>query len=102
MNPPHNPFYPYPNHSAFQLGDWYWNGGAQKSQASFKDLVDIVGHPEFSPSDIQRVHWDHVDKLLADDDEWKDDDAGWMTTPVTIDVPFQRRRNTPAPTDAGP
>ena len=102
VHPPKNPFFPYPNHSAFQLGDWYWNGGGQKSQASFRDLVDIVGHPEFSPFDIQRVQWDHVDKLLADDEEWKDDDAGWTTTPVTIDVPFQCRRNTPAAPDAGP
>ena len=21
---------PYPNHNAFLLGEWYWNGGAQK------------------------------------------------------------------------
>jgi hypothetical protein len=49
----HDTFYPYPNRSSFQLGDWYWNGGEQKSHASFKDLVKIVGDPEFSPSNVR-------------------------------------------------
>ena len=43
---------PYPNHNAFLLGEWYWNGGAQKSQSSFKDLLQIVGDPNFKPSDV--------------------------------------------------
>ena len=27
-------FYPYPNCNAFELGNWHWNGSAQKSQSS--------------------------------------------------------------------
>ena len=38
-----NPFHPYPNKNMMQLGDWYWNQGAQKSRESFKQLVIIVG-----------------------------------------------------------
>ena len=87
----HDTFYPYPNRSSFQLGDWYWNGSAQKSHASFKELVNIVGDPDFSPFDIRRVQWDRIDSQLASDDGWTDEDAGWIRTPVNIEVPFQRR-----------
>ena len=88
--------YPFPNRSAFRLGDWYWNGGTQKSQTSFKDLLNIVGDPEFSPADVRNTKWDRVNRLLADDEEWTDDDdAGWQRTPVSISVPFQARRNAP-------
>jgi hypothetical protein len=30
-------YYPYPNRSSLELGNWYWNGGVQKSQQSFND-----------------------------------------------------------------
>ncbi|KAG1779652.1 hypothetical protein EV702DRAFT_1043572 [Suillus placidus] len=36
-------YHPYPNQSSFELGHWYWNGGVQKSQQSFKELINIVG-----------------------------------------------------------
>ena len=48
---PSNPFYPYPNETSLLLGDWYWNYGHQKSQNSFKKLVDIIGHPGYHPDD---------------------------------------------------
>jgi hypothetical protein len=93
-------YYPYPNRNAFRLGDWYWNGGAQKSQASFKELVDIVGDPTFRPDDIRNARWDHVHHVLADEEGWFEDDAGWEKTPVSISIPFQARRN--ASTEGGP
>lgn len=31
---PSNAYAPYPNHNAFLLGDWYWNGGPQKISCS--------------------------------------------------------------------
>ena len=93
-------FYPYPNQNAYLLGEWYWNGGSQKSQASFKQLVDIVGVPEFCPADIQEAKWDSINHSLANDDEWADEDAGWEQTTISINVPFQCRRNTiSSPTD---
>ena len=102
-DPPTADYHPYPNRSAFRLGDWYWNGGTQKSQASFKDLVGIVGDPTFSPTDIQDVHWDKIDQELADDKVWVgDDDAGWTKTEVSILVPFQPRRGTVPDPDACP
>ena len=96
-------YYPYPNRNAYRLGDWYWNGGIQKSQSSFKDLVQIIGDPDFSPSDVRDVHWPSINDHLAHDcDEWADEDAGWTKTPVTILVPFQPRRGTQPDHGGGP
>ena len=91
-------FYPYPNRSAFVLGDWFWNGGANKSQASFNTLIDIIGDPEFDQNDIRDVNWDHVNRELGAEDagEWLEEDAGWTSTPVSISVPFQPRRGVPS------
>jgi hypothetical protein len=94
---------PYPNHSSFRLGDWYWNHGIQKSQASFKELVSIVGDAEFHPSDIRSTNWDKINGKLAEGDdaegEWADEEAGWTTSPVTISVPFHRLTQEPGPQD---
>jgi hypothetical protein len=95
-------YHPYPNRNAFRLGEWYWNGGAQKSQASFKDLVNIVGDPTFHPADVQNVRWDRVNHALAQADDWADHDAGWDKTEVSILVPFQPRRDAISDADAGP
>jgi hypothetical protein len=100
-----NPFYPFPNRSAFDLGEWHWNGGVQKSQGSFRELVDILGNPNFRLDDIRHVNWDHINKALGTDDdssEWLDNDAGWVRTPVTISVPYQSRRGIPSEPGAGP
>lgn len=92
---PQGPFHPYPNQSSFKLGNWYWNGGV-KSQQSFKDLLDIVGSPDFDPGDVQHTPWDKINSRLGasvDDeggDEWEDEDVGWRKTPVVIQVPFSR------------
>jgi hypothetical protein len=104
--PPHNlTFHPYPNRSSFDLGNWYWNGTAQKSHQDFKQLIDIVGCSDFDPDDVQSTSWDRINSKLgssADDeggDEWEDEDAGWRKTKVTIQVPFSR---TTAQPDARP
>lgn len=89
----------YPNESSFLLGDWYWNGGAQKSQQGFKQLIDIVASPTFKAEDVRSARWSTINKALgvADfdrtADEWEDDDsdAGWKRSPIVIDVPFHRQ-----------
>jgi hypothetical protein len=43
-------FQPYPNQSAFLLGEWYWNEGSQKSKDDFKKLVGIITDPAFRAS----------------------------------------------------
>jgi hypothetical protein len=98
-------FYPYPNRTAFSLGDWFWNGGGQKSQYSFHKLMDIIGDPQFQPADVQNINWDQINKELGTDDddkEWLEEDAGWTRTPVTISVPFQSRRGISSKPGAGP
>jgi hypothetical protein len=97
-------FYPYPNRHAFRLGEWFWNGGVQKSQASFRGLMDIVGAPDFQPADVRGVQWDKINAELGTEDkkEWMDEDAGWTRTPATISVPYQPRRGIPSDPHAGP
>jgi hypothetical protein len=97
-----HPFHPYPNLNAFRLGEWYWNGGLQKSQASFKDLLSIVGDPQFAPTDVSDVRWDAVNHALAHEVERTDEDLGWERTPVSITVPFQNRRGVPTSPSDGP
>jgi hypothetical protein len=90
---------PYPNKNLFPLGDWYWNHGVQKSQSSFKELLKIVGDPDFHPPDIRSTNWDKINEQLADgvpeECEWLDEDAQWKTSQVAISVPFHRYLPTP-------
>ncbi|KAG1748520.1 hypothetical protein EDD22DRAFT_958151 [Suillus occidentalis] len=92
--PQDKPFFPYPNQSSFELGNWYWNGSAQKSHQSFKELIGIVGGPDFDPNDVQSTSWDKINSRLGasvndeERDKWEDEDAGWHKTQVTIEVPF--------------
>jgi len=98
-------FYPYPNRSAFELGNWHWNGGAQKLQASFRELIDIIGDPEFQSADVRSINWDKINEVLGTDEdtgEWLDEDAGWTQTPVTISIPYQSCRGIPSESGAGP
>lgn len=101
-------FSPYPNENSFLLGDWYWNHGNQKSQESFRQLLGIVGHPEFRPEDVRRTTWSKIDAKLGsnpfdrgtgevEEEEWMDEDAGWHRTPITISVPFHNRTKAPGP-----
>jgi hypothetical protein len=90
----HGPFYPYPDQSSFKLGHWYWNSSVQKLHQSFKELLDIVGQPDFDPDDVQCTHWDKINLQLGasidneGESEWEDEDAGWCKTPIVIKIPF--------------
>ena len=89
-------FYPYPNRSSFLLGDWYWNGRTQKSKESFRELMKIVGAPEFRPEDVNTTRWDFINaQLRAGAEETGPsqpfEGAGWTKTAVTIKVPFHKR-----------
>jgi hypothetical protein len=110
-------FYPFPNESSFQLGEWYWNHGVQKSRESFSQLLNIVGGPAFRPEDVRHKKWGRINSMLGvndfdedsdgcendsvlDDDEdaeWMDEDAGWKRTPISISVPFHHRLENPGP-----
>lgn len=105
-------FYPYSNKSSFLLGDWYWNGGVQKSRQSFNDLLDIVGSPDFDSSGVRDTKWGAIDAQLGKngfdrslrgdeqgDAEWLDDDAGWRCSPINISVPFHSKARIPGPQD---
>ena len=101
-----NPFYPYPNENSWRIGDWYWNRGAQKSQQSFKGLVEILTSVDFRTQDLHHVNWIAIDRQLGshepsqaipDSGEWQTEDGGWMRRNITISVPFSRRSLHPGP-----
>ncbi|KAF8220831.1 hypothetical protein L208DRAFT_1220511, partial [Tricholoma matsutake] len=86
---------PYPNHSSFALGEWYWGDGVQKTKKNFKNLIDIITRPDFHPNNVRDTKWDSIDDELGGDKEamWEDEDnlaPGWQQTSVTIQVPFHR------------
>ncbi|KIK19796.1 hypothetical protein PISMIDRAFT_106977 [Pisolithus microcarpus 441] len=89
-----NPYFPYPNKGALCLGNWYWNQGAQKSQESFKQLIDIVRDSSFSPAVVAHTSWDAINDQLGHNQfdgnqpEWLEEDCGWKCLLVTISVPF--------------
>lgn len=98
------PYLPYPNRNSFLLGEWYWSDGVQKSQQSFKNLIDIVGDPSFDPSDIRITNWMSINTALGSseseelrDGEWVDVDAGWNKSPIRISVPFHNGTINPGP-----
>lgn len=96
-------FYPYLNCTSFSLGDWYWNQGVQKSQESFRKLIEIVGNPDFKPSDVRSTNWTKINAILAHnaeddnqhDHEWLGEDTGWKRSAISINVPFHRRMAAP-------
>lgn len=96
-----SPYYPYPNKSSLELGDWYWNGGVQKSQQSFNDLIDIVTDPNFDRDGVRATAWRKINSTLGQndfedkDEEWEDEDAGWHKTQVSIQVPIARTNKQP-------
>ena len=95
-----DPFYPYPNYTSLQLGDWYWNHGQQKSQEDFKLLLDIVGDLEFRPEDVRNTNWRAIDKKLGSNSgDGLEAGDGWSRSPITISVPFHRRMPNPGSYD---
>lgn len=95
-------YHPYPNCSSFELGDWYWNQGVQKSQADYMKLMKIIGHSTFKVTDVRSTHWKKINSQLgtndydkADGEEWEDADARWKRTPVSIEAPFAHTTETP-------
>ena len=102
-----NPFYPYPNEPSLLLGDWYWNYGYQKSQASFQKLLDIIRHPDYHPDDVRNTNWAMINQTLRssgipddknqEESEWLDGDIGWKKTTIQICIPFHHCTQNPGP-----
>ncbi|RDB23027.1 hypothetical protein Hypma_009855 [Hypsizygus marmoreus] len=96
-------FHPFPNKSSMLLGDWFWNHGAQKSQRSFKQLLEIFKDDDFSLEDIKDIKWTQINTELSlndwDEGEWVDEDAGWKRKSVKFQVPFHRFTESPGTRD---
>ncbi|EDR00759.1 uncharacterized protein LACBIDRAFT_333851 [Laccaria bicolor S238N-H82] len=76
-------FGPYPNKSAFLLGEWYWNDGMQKTKAGFK-------RRDFRPEDIQGVPWDALNEQLGGSEA-----AGDVEDTCAPPIPAEIHRNPP-------
>lgn len=91
-------FEPFPNCSSFELGEWFYGQGTQKSLKDFKALIDVLTSPDFSIDDIRDTKWTTVFQNLGKNKEelnpvksdWVDD-AGWKVTEVEIEVPIHHR-----------
>ncbi|KAG1906805.1 uncharacterized protein F5891DRAFT_1182215 [Suillus fuscotomentosus] len=93
-------FYPYPNKSSFGLGDWFWNGGLQKSQKSFKELLRVICDPEFRLEDIRSTRWNLIDQQLGSSSEDAEgnmpfEGAGWKKSAINIKIPISNRADNP-------
>ncbi|KAG6905092.1 hypothetical protein DXG01_005159, partial [Tephrocybe rancida] len=63
-----SPYFPYPNKNLFALGKWFWCSGVQKSQKSFKELIDIIGADDFRPDNVRNTRWGAVNQILGQND----------------------------------
>ncbi|KAG2045967.1 hypothetical protein BDR06DRAFT_1040545 [Suillus hirtellus] len=92
-----NTFFPYPNRSSFLLGDWFWNGGIQKSQKSFKELLRIIGDADFQSEDIRATRWNSINHRLGSSAEDAEafEGAGWKKTSISIKIPIHSRADSP-------
>lgn len=98
-----DPYHPYPNKTSFQLGQWYWNQGAQKSKESFRQLLEVINDESFRPEDVKSTNWKAIDRELGGtEEEWLDadgEDEEWHKSTVCISVPFHSRCLNPGPKD---
>jgi hypothetical protein len=96
-----NPFYPYPNKSSFLLGEWYWNGGLQKSQKSFRELLQIISNAQFRPEDVSATRWNFINDKLGSSSEdagvhaMPFEGAGWKKAAINIKIPIHKRADSP-------
>ena len=97
-----SPFHPYPNWTSFRLGQWYWTGSPQKSESTFKALLEILTDTRFRAEDIVGVNWKLInEKLLkgetrssaSKNSEILPDD--WHETEVQISVPVHSKADNP-------
>ncbi|KIM50487.1 hypothetical protein SCLCIDRAFT_34242 [Scleroderma citrinum Foug A] len=72
----------------------------QKSKESFRNLIKIVGHPEFWPGNVNTTCWDFINAQLRAGAEENGpgqsfEGASWTKTAVTIKVLFHKRTAKP-------
>lgn len=84
---------PYPNLSAFKLGNWFATERTL-NQSSRKRLLDDVFFgpgPDFSLRDLEDVNWEALDRTIVEDAGGAVEGNGWRNTTVYIDVPTGKK-----------
>jgi hypothetical protein len=92
---------PFGTRTAFLLAEWYWSS-TKKSFIDFQNLISIFKATDFSLADAVKVNWKGAFKTLganqsdlpADSPAWISDD-GWISTTLSIDIPFHSRMGEP-------
>ncbi|KAG8722217.1 hypothetical protein FRC08_005575 [Ceratobasidium sp. 394] len=84
---------PCPNLTTFHLLHWFWKG-TSKSQASRKDLQQVLLRPDFDPHELSGVNLGAIDNKLAASAYSREDWGsfrvldGWVEKSVTVQVPL--------------
>jgi Plavaka transposase len=87
-----DPCGPCHNISSLLLADFWWNSENEKSKAELSKLLHVLKDPDFSLEDAISTDWGKLESTLRDSgdgDGWFDD-AGWITTEISIEVPFHK------------
>ncbi|KAG9076568.1 hypothetical protein FRC06_009442 [Ceratobasidium sp. 370] len=85
--------FPCPNLTTFHLLSWFWKGRS-KSQASQKDLQQVLLQPDFDPRELHGINLGAVDNMLAASAHLEPEEGcfrasdGWVEKSVTIQVPL--------------
>ncbi|KAH6904929.1 hypothetical protein BKA70DRAFT_1431513 [Coprinopsis sp. MPI-PUGE-AT-0042] len=88
---------PFDNVSSLLLADFWWNSENEKSKNEFSKLLRVLQDPSFSLEDVFSTDWGGLERTLndQDDDDGWFDDAGWISTPINIKIPFHKAMKKP-------
>lgn len=84
----------------FLLGDWFWNGGLQKSQKSFWEPLQIIGNIQFWSEDVSATQWNLINDKLGSSAEdtghaMPFEGAVWKKTLINIKIPVYKCEDNP-------
>ncbi|KAJ7733499.1 hypothetical protein B0H16DRAFT_1328148 [Mycena metata] len=96
-----NPYYPFPNSTAYGITNWMWSGSALKSIAEVTRLVEFLKSPDFNPNDLACFNLaketEHLDKLSRGSAEKGPAGDGWSQIAVHIKVPDGKPHSVTSP-----
>ncbi|KAJ3546960.1 hypothetical protein NMY22_g1843 [Coprinellus aureogranulatus] len=92
---------PFKTRTAFLLAEWYWTS-TRKSFDDFQKLLSVFKGPDFSLHDAINVNWQaafstlgaNKSDLAEEQSSWISDE-GWLSTTISIDIPFHKQTKEP-------
>ncbi|KAF8145024.1 hypothetical protein K438DRAFT_1630866 [Mycena galopus ATCC 62051] len=93
-----NPYYPFPNSTAYGITNWMWNGSPLKSIQEVLKLVDFMKSDDFRKEDLAQFdltkETERLDKHMSSGSAGRD---GWSEFSVDIMVPDGKPHSTVSP-----